>query len=717
MQLLPADLLVRVVDGAGPPFVAPRVCRRWWNILRGRYVSLVAREGQLAQLAAAARAWYVALRCTPQTPPHELAEALIAGGAPVADGSVLTLTGTGVTDRLVAGLARALHHAAPAGGQLRLLWGGSHCLRRLLPLDAALRACPAPPTSVTVELGGTEVAADDAYRLLGTCLRLPGVSEVAFDLQRLSPTGRGTGRLLEALRLGTTATTLRTLRLDLTGNRLSPEAQTALCAAGGPALRALDLRLGFTDLDARLLAATVQHLPRLRSLTLGCDRCGGNVTDLALALRACTALTRLDVGLAHRTSFGPPGFGALRDTLGDHLPRLEHLMMDLRRTEMRRGEAEMLCEALARRAWLPVLRLNLGGNRLGEAPAGGGHGPSPLLPLRRLAHTLRVLEVDAGGNDLHVQHVNGSVFVAGALPLLRRITLIVADNPAAAGLDLLPLQYAVAATHLCVDVSRIPVRDHFLPGVASLGRLPAIESLEFFAAGCGLDDRIAQALANVRRCPQIERVTLDLSRNTLTARALPWLVALAAAPSCRDVALNVSHNAVAGGLARFVRLLVDARAALRRLHLDLTATGLGPGDVTGTVGNLGSLPHLRDLLLGLARNPGAFPPAAVASVVWLRLAALDRGRLAHLELDLSHCDLEPDAIDELGAGLCPIPRLGLYLGGNPALTRDALVRLCDHSRRHEAPRAARWHVVVDREPGAALWLAACTNDRMDVELV
>lgn len=124
----------------------------------------------------------------------------------------------------------------------------------------------------------------------------------------------------------------------------------------------------------------------------------------------------------------------------------------------------------------------------------GRQGPtSPWVSLRFL-RALQTLTVNVSNNNvMRSAHVNGILFLGGALPLLREFYLltsgvfceegtspqetVILGNRTVDHIDLGPLAYAHRLQSLTLDFTGIPLRQHRLAAVASLTQLSALKRI------------------------------------------------------------------------------------------------------------------------------------------------------------------------------------------------------------------------------------------------
>jgi hypothetical protein len=225
---------------------------------------------------------------------------------------------------------------------------------------------------------------------------------------------------------------------------------------------------------------------------------------------------------------------------------------------------------------------------------------------------------------------------------------------------------------------------------------------------CGLRDVFANTIGFLCRCPVLEVVRLHLSRNAITSLGLVHLARLGACPALRNLWLDVSHNRLSGGsLEAFVGRFVShpRPQRLETLHLNVGNAGLKDIDMA-TVGNVGSLPNLQFLHLGLRGNQVS--AATVASILWLRFAK----RLRHVTLDLQDCELSRNDMCELQA-LCTLSVLQLLLVGNQRLDNDDLFLLSKALYRPES-RLQSFRLHVNEMAGTQLTYLARTEPRLHV---
>lgn len=222
------------------------------------------------------------------------------------------------------------------------------------------------------------------------------------------------------------------------------------------------------------------------------------------------------------------------------------------------------------------------------------------------------------------------------------------------------------------------LRQRSLPGIRALAHAQsALEEIELLADRSGWDDGGTQALADLRRCPRLGRLALDLGHSQITAVGLRHLAALSRAPQLRHLRLDVRGNRLTGGVPAFVAALVHADSRLEALWLDLGDAWLDEEDLA-TIGNLGSLPALRDL--GLVLRGNRLGPRAFQSLAWLRFA----GGLDSVALDLRDCPLDVDTVSVEGEEapllelqvLRVVPYVRLELAGGSVDGPAAVEALC-----------------------------------------
>jgi hypothetical protein len=237
----------------------------------------------------------------------------------------------------------------------------------------------------------------------------------------------------------------------------------------------------------------VGNLSRLRRLRLelGDDRRGPWVDDNGAAvhrtlgaLAAAVSLEVLDLGLSGiNLQRWHADLAALVSLLTvPNLPALSCLGLGLARTRLGTHEARTLAETLSLRSTaLCSLSLDVRGNDMGlvgDIPA-----TSPWVPLRYLSR-LRSLTIDLGDNhNVRSSHVNGTLFLTGALPELRDFRLSMPGNRTVEQVDLAPLAYAQTLTRLLLDFSGVPLRQHRLSALSALTQLRAVEHVTLLPGG------------------------------------------------------------------------------------------------------------------------------------------------------------------------------------------------------------------------------------------
>eukprot|EP00667_Euglena_gracilis_P011903 EG_transcript_12187 len=357
-QQLPAVLWERVSDFLGPSALN-LVCSRLWVALRGRHAVLAAAPSSGGRLGRpdfqrllphreAVRSLH--LKCggvdvvwLPQLSrlPHlEVFRLTMGGGSARAPEWVAAVAAALVP-------LRRLTHVTVAGEMLV----DETALLRALATFARLRAL------ATLELNLLQCGVTDAgVQHLARLGASPSLTHLrlGLELNHLGPAGVAALVPLAsapALRhldlslwhgpitddgltvlLGLQQAPLHTLRLDLSGTRLSPAALTRLAELrAAPALTALTLRLH----DLRWTAAGLRGLaalgdsPALRRLTLDLSGsgCGDEGAEALAAFRGAPRLTRLALELRH-CGIGDAGATALGALL--EAPALQCLSLDLR---------------------------------------------------------------------------------------------------------------------------------------------------------------------------------------------------------------------------------------------------------------------------------------------------------------------------------------------------------------------------------------------------
>jgi hypothetical protein len=248
-------------------------------------------------------------------------------------------------------------------------------------------------------------------------------------------------------------------------------------------------------------------------------------------------------------------------------------------------------------------------------------------------------------------------------------------------------------------------------GLAGLARATLLETVVLRASRCSLDDDVGHTLAFLARLPKLRTLELDLSSNRLTHTGLLQLAHLGRLQSLTDLSLDVSDNALgSGSLEGLVSafLFRPGPKELVRLSFNVGGTALEDCDLA-TVGNLGNLPKLQSLSLGLWRNQVG--PMTMQSIVWLRFAKC----LVNVTLDLHNCGLTGEHIPSLGA-LCTMERLRLLLHGNDSLDACALVGVL--AIVHLPTSKVSWlSLQCDRAAGERLRSAASSDPRTSIVLV
>ena len=224
-----------------------------------------------------------------------------------------------------------------------------------------------------------------------------------------------------------------------------------------PQVRCLDLNLT-TARTAGSHSIECALSPQLRCLSLTLNATTAQMDAIFRAMAHCSALERLAVTIMKIPfQVGTPALLGLVRLLrepGD-MPRLTHFALTIANAGITSREAQAIATALSERTdTLSDLKIDVRDNRLGMANA---PFVSPWVALKRCAD-LRSLSIVMDDNCLRQQHIDGTLFVSGALPKLQHLDLAAARNGLTFALDCTPLRYADHLVTLALDITGIQLR-------------------------------------------------------------------------------------------------------------------------------------------------------------------------------------------------------------------------------------------------------------------